>query len=113
MVLSWKIKEMLLVALTTHSLFGFAVIPATWTFLVLILIKNRTWNVFGPKAVQTVLVKKSQAQRVSKCLLMKLSQESSFRLGDGSIPFLIRIFFMAVADRLEISSFFSSALILL
>ena len=60
-------------ALTTRSLSGFEVIPATWTFLVLILIKDRTWNIFGPKAVQTVLVKKSHAQRVSKCLLMKLS----------------------------------------
>jgi len=68
---------------TTHFLSGFEVIPAIWTFRVLILIKNNTWNIFGPKAVHTVLVKKSHAQRVSKCLLMNASQESSLRLGAG------------------------------
>jgi len=74
-------------ALTIQSLLGLSVMPAIWTFRVRILIKNKTWNNLGPKAVQIVFVKKSHAHSVSKCLLINASHESSLRLGLGSMPF--------------------------
>lgn len=72
-----------LTCLLTHSWLGYRGAPVTYTFRVLILIKNSTKNILGPSGVSTCLVKKSQAHRVWKCLLIKLSQVSFDRSGAG------------------------------